>query len=68
MTSPKKIAQFTAATTVADEDLLESIVGEPIADETDLHASPRNILLSPPADEISGPADDNSEPQDSPSE
>ncbi|MBK95857.1 MAG: hemolysin [Planctomycetaceae bacterium] len=30
---------------VADEDLLESIVGEPIADETDLHASPRETLL-----------------------
>ena len=53
---------------VADEDLLESIVGEPIADETDLHASPRDILLSQSADEIGGPADDNSEPQDSPSE
>lgn len=30
---------------VADEDLLESIVGEPIADETDLHASPRDTVL-----------------------
>jgi len=53
---------------VADEDLLESIVGEPIADETDLHASPRDILLNPSTDEIDGPIDDNSDPQDSPSE
>jgi len=33
---------------VADEDLLESIVGEAIADETDLHASPRDTLLNNP--------------------
>ncbi len=36
---------------VADEDLLESIVGEAIADETDLHASPRDTLLNSANDE-----------------
>ena len=47
---------------VADEDLLESIVGEPIADETDLHASPRDTLLAEP--EGDSPAEDASDGND----
>ncbi|MCH2372169.1 MAG: CNNM domain-containing protein [Pirellulales bacterium] len=39
---------------VADEDLLESIVGEAIADETDLHASPRDTLLNSPVEKSEG--------------
>ena len=39
---------------VADEDLLESIVGEAIADETDLHASPRDTLLNSPVEKPEG--------------
>ncbi|MCH2124242.1 MAG: CNNM domain-containing protein [Pirellulaceae bacterium] len=40
---------------VSDEDLLENIVGEPIADETDLHAQPRNTLHGSQAREPSPP-------------
>ena len=35
---------------VSDEDLLEAIVGAPIADETDLHASPREHVLQQRSD------------------
>ena len=37
---------------VSDEDLLEAIVGIPIADETDLHASPREHMLQQQSDDI----------------
>ena len=42
---------------VSDEDLLEAIVGIPIADETDLHASPREHMLKQQSDDV----DDSSE-------
>lgn len=42
---------------VSDEDLLEAIVGIPIADETDLHASPREHMLKQQSDDV----DDTSE-------